>query len=78
MKSALSIEMHVGPLEDDLLTALRLQRWRTRVEVALKPNSKYTGISQSLPPFPPLPPSEILLGVLLCDLPCTMDHVGKL
>ena len=43
VKSALSMEVEVGDLQERLLTALKQQRWRIRVEAALKPNSKYTG-----------------------------------
>ena len=50
VKSALSMEVEVGDLQERLLTALKQQRWRIRVEAALKPNSKYTGGTRCLGP----------------------------
>lgn len=43
VKSALSIEITVGGLQDQLLKALQKQRWRQKAEAALKPNTKCTG-----------------------------------
>ena len=42
VKSALSLEVECGELQARLMDALRAERWRGRVEAALRSNSKYT------------------------------------
>lgn len=43
LKSTLSVELDVGTLQDRLLEAVRLHRWRAKASVALRANTKYSG-----------------------------------
>ena len=43
LKSTLSIEIDVGGLQESLLKAVRLHRWRKKASAALQANTHYTG-----------------------------------
>lgn len=44
LKSALSVEIGVGEVQQQLMTLLRRENWRERVAAALAPNGRNTGV----------------------------------